>query len=158
MDADFADREELHLGRMQTGELRRTWRPRDDGSAELEFDYTAEHTYQHQGNEGTRRIHRSLIVHVHNSDSPARLEDGRIKFEVTLAPHQKIRCRSCATPLPNEFGASARPSLVITAEQFSNVGQKPLRPVCLDRRIYAFNYIGCISRRRKALHLDVLGL
>jgi glycogen debranching enzyme len=92
VDADFAGREELHLGsRRQLGELRRAWRGgaggADDG--ELVFSYTAEHRYDRQGNRGAARIDRALALTIRGAGSPPRWTEGHIEFDVALAPLER---------------------------------------------------------------------
>jgi glycogen debranching enzyme len=85
LDSDFADQAET-VKRKQYGRLRRHWRPLSSRRAELIYDYRASHRYSHQGNSGTARIHRGLIVRIENADSPPRFRDSRLKFEIQIKP------------------------------------------------------------------------
>ncbi len=87
VDADFADQQETTHQRQQRGDLSREWRCLGDERWELAFDYHAEHEYDRQGNIGTARLHRGVVVQVRNAASPARYENGRIIFDIQLPPH-----------------------------------------------------------------------
>jgi glycogen debranching enzyme len=89
IESDFADQDELQSGeRKQKGELRIDWYENPAREWELKFDYTAEHTFNHQGNKGIARLDRGLVVRVGNPDSPPSYHSGRIKFEIQLEAHQ----------------------------------------------------------------------
>lgn len=87
LDADFVDQAEI-FHRKQKGKLTRRWRRPSSRRGELIFDYRASHDYSHQGNRGTARIHRGLIVSIENADSPASLRDSKLHFDVRLAAHE----------------------------------------------------------------------
>ena len=85
VDADFADIDETKGERQQKGEIRREWREAD-GTRELYFDYTVEHTYNNQEGTGTKRLHRGLMLRVENATSAPDYDDKRISFRVELEP------------------------------------------------------------------------
>lgn len=85
LDSDFADQAETSE-RKQHGKLVRRWKRSSPRRAELTWDYRAVHRYSHQGNRGTARLHRSLIVRVENADSPVTFRDSRLRFEIRLKP------------------------------------------------------------------------
>src|SRR5256885_13221252 len=79
VDADFADPSEVESGkRWQTGEQRSDWSQDSQGRGTLSFDYSAEHTFDVQGNRGTARLQRSVKIVVAACDSPPQHEAGRI--------------------------------------------------------------------------------
>lgn len=84
-DADFADIDETRGERQQQGELTREWRG-GDRRHELHFDYKVEHTFSNQEGEGTKRLHRGLLIRIENAGSRPLYEGGRISFEVVLEP------------------------------------------------------------------------
>jgi hypothetical protein len=87
LEADFADFRKARKGtRKQHGELTRHWR--DDT---LIFDYRASHSFEHQDERGSAYIHRQSQVRLLHSDSAAQHQDGRLRFEITLAPHARWR-------------------------------------------------------------------
>lgn len=75
LDADFADPAETRQ-RVQQG-TRTTRR----AGATLAFDYQAEH--------GGHTLHRSVAVEIANASSPPLFEEGRIRFDVSLAPKER---------------------------------------------------------------------
>jgi len=85
LDADFSDQAET-FKRKQHGKLTRRWRKLSARRAELTYDYRASHNYSHQGNIGTARIHRGLLVSVENADSPVQYRDSKLKFQIRLKP------------------------------------------------------------------------
>jgi glycogen debranching enzyme len=87
VDADFADKDETKGERRQRGEVTRRWRDAGKGVWELAFDYHAEHRYDRQGNTGTARLRRGVILRVANATSPPAHEDGRLAFHVEVGPH-----------------------------------------------------------------------
>jgi len=90
LGSDFADQDELQRKkREQQGELRNNWRQSPTGQWELKFDYTAEHAYSHQGNEGIARLDGGLVVRVGRSDSLPSYASGRIAFDINLRPRQQ---------------------------------------------------------------------
>jgi glycogen debranching enzyme len=82
-DADFADLQSLSGTPDPYGAVERRW---DADARTLSFDYRAEHAYDHQGGEGTARLHRRLDLRVAASDAPPRYADGRLAFDVNLPP------------------------------------------------------------------------
>lgn len=107
LDADFADQIEVKEGRKQFGELKREWREVGKGVHQLVWDYTASHTYHHQGSSGSAAIHRGLVVRVENSSSIPSERDGQIVFEVRLAPKQGWHC--CVNFIPSIEGEPMEP-------------------------------------------------
>ncbi|WP_245269845.1 glycogen debranching enzyme [Ensifer sp. WSM1721] len=97
LDADFADQGETRGERRQIGRLARRW-SEGEKAWELSFAYTAHHTYDHQGEEGTASIKRGLRVRFSNTSTPPRHTERGIAFQVTLAPHEKWHC--CLDFLP----------------------------------------------------------
>ena len=87
LDADFADQAETSR-RKQHGRLRKRWRTLSRSHRELRFDYSAVHRYSHQGNRGTARLKRALVVRVENSDSTPSYRGGRLRFGVLLKARQ----------------------------------------------------------------------
>src|SRR5579864_5764527 len=85
LDADFSDQAET-FKRKQHGKLTRRWRKLSARRAELSYDYRASHHYSHQGNIGTARIHRGLLVNIENADSPVQYRDSKLKFQLRLKP------------------------------------------------------------------------
>lgn len=108
LDADFADSAETKLPRrLQNGKLSREWRRANDEKWELAFDYHAEHRFDHQGNRGTARLHRGVIVKVDKSDSEPSWKRGCIHFRVELEPH--ATWRASINFIPVLEGESALP-------------------------------------------------
>ncbi len=97
-EADFADQAETREERKQCGTLTRQWRETDDGAGELIFDYRAEHEYDHQGDQGTARIHRGLTLRIQNATSPPSYTDGRVVFRVVLDP--QATWHTCINMIP----------------------------------------------------------
>jgi glycogen debranching enzyme len=106
LDSDFADQAET-FERTQRGKLRASWRSLSARRAELAYDYQATHRYSHQGNTGTARIQRGLIVKIENSDSPVRYRDSRLRFEVKLKPGKSWH--TCIKFIPVFEGKMLRP-------------------------------------------------
>src|SRR5436190_2897071 len=86
LDADFADQAETRRQR-QKGTLTRRWRKVNRKRSELNFEYRAHHGYSHQGNRGVVTIHRGLSICIDDADSKPEYRDGKVKFEIKLAPH-----------------------------------------------------------------------
>ena len=114
VDSDFADPKEAQDGtRIQKGKLTRHWRDVGGGAWELQFDYRAEHAYEHQGEKGIARLHRGLTLRIENAGSPPKYHDGKIAFEIELPPHGTwhacVRCLAQVddNPLPLEHGCYA---------------------------------------------------
>jgi len=88
IDADFADPAELRTGeRQQKGNLRRQWSRDSQGRWALSFDYSAEHAFDVQGNHGTARLARGVILTIKSSDTAPQTVPGGIRFAIPLAPH-----------------------------------------------------------------------
>jgi glycogen debranching enzyme len=89
VDADFADSAETKLeDRLQRGKISCKWqRSPSDDKWELAFDYRAEHRFDHQGNKGTARLHRGLIIKIDKCDSEPSWKRGSIGFQIELEPH-----------------------------------------------------------------------
>ncbi|HYH86779.1 MAG TPA: glycogen debranching N-terminal domain-containing protein [Pyrinomonadaceae bacterium] len=85
VDADFADVDETKGERVQKGEITREWRE-TGGAWELYLDYKVEHTFNHQGGSGTKRLHRGVKLRVERAASAPVYEDNRITFAVELGP------------------------------------------------------------------------
>src|SRR5207248_4538492 len=85
LDADFSDQAET-FQKKQQGKLTRHWQKLSARRAELSYDYRAMHHYSHQGNTGTARIHRGLVVSIENADSPVQYRDSKLKFQIRLKP------------------------------------------------------------------------
>ncbi len=106
LDSDFADQAET-FERKQQGRLRRSWRPLSERRAELIYDYVATHRYSHQGNRGTARIHRGLVVRIENADSPVRYRNSRLRFEIKLKAGK--RWHTCIKFIPVYEDKTLRP-------------------------------------------------
>lgn len=104
LDADFADIGETAGERQQRGKLTRSWAAGAGGAPELRFDYCASHRYHHQGNRGTARLQRSLIVRIQNTGSAASYKKDRLVFRVRLAPRETWHV--CVHLIPVIDGAS----------------------------------------------------
>src|SRR5947209_17742421 len=83
LDADFSDQAET-FQRKQQGKLTRHWQKLSARRAELSYDYRAMHHYSHQGNTGTARIHRGLVVSIENADSRVQYRVSKLKFQIRL--------------------------------------------------------------------------
>ncbi|MBA2662428.1 MAG: amylo-alpha-1,6-glucosidase [Bradymonadaceae bacterium] len=81
LDADFADLVETARERQQHGTLQRRWEQIGAKQWELRFDYAARHKQA--------RLERGLRVLIHRVDSEPRWHEGRIVFDVVLAPLQR---------------------------------------------------------------------
>jgi glycogen debranching enzyme len=128
VESDFADLAETFAGedRQQQGELRRSWR--DLGDAwELAFDYRAEH--------GEARIDRGLVLRLERAGSPPRWEDGRISFQVELAPGAAWHCSLAFLPRISDIQGETPPSrgridlFLEEAASFSTAESETLAPV-----------------------------
>ncbi len=92
LEADFADKNETKLQhRVQTGKLRRRWRRSTDEKWELAFDYHAEHDFDHQGDRGTAKLHRGVLVRISESDSEPSYKRSRICFKLHIQPGRTWR-------------------------------------------------------------------
>src|SRR5436305_5076918 len=85
VDADFADIDETKGERQQTGETKREWREAD-GTCELQFDYTVEHTYNNQEGTATKHLRRGLTLRVENAANVPSYKDKQISFDIELEP------------------------------------------------------------------------
>jgi glycogen debranching enzyme len=85
VDADFSDRIETHQ-RKQHGERRVHWT-----APRLAFDYVAKHE--------NATLHRGVDIDVERSSTPPTYVDGRLTFDVTLAPKAQWQARITVTPI-----------------------------------------------------------
>jgi glycogen debranching enzyme len=97
LESDFADPAEIGGERKQRGKQNVVWALRE-GIWELRTIYKAKHSYSHQGEVGTARIERGLIVRFSNATTPPRREGGRILFDIDLTPQDRWHC--CADFIP----------------------------------------------------------
>lgn len=91
VDADFADFQETRGKREQQGKRTQQWKQAGPQVWELIFDYRAEHSYDHQGETGTARIHRGLTIRIERASSPPEFHKGILKFRVQLQPRESWR-------------------------------------------------------------------
>src|SRR5437764_3445144 len=101
--ADFIDRNELHSGRQQLGELACDWR-RNENNWELQFDYSAENDYDCQGERGRASLHRGVVLRIFDASSEPRYHNNTVSFDVALGP--KATWHTCLDVIPkfeNEF-------------------------------------------------------
>ncbi|RWE53925.1 glycogen debranching N-terminal domain-containing protein [Mesorhizobium sp.] len=91
LDADFADQDETHGNRRQSGRQTCKWMEGEELS-ELTFEYHAHHGYDHQNEKGTASIRRGVRLRFSNASMPPRYRNGRIAFDVGLAPHERWHC------------------------------------------------------------------
>ena len=96
--SDFADPAETERGRRQHGRRSTRWTA-GDGCWEWRTTYDAEHHYAHQGDVGTARIQRGLIVRFSDASTPPRRRGRRIEFSVHLEPHGRWHCCVDLVPL-----------------------------------------------------------
>ncbi len=87
LDADFADTAETRGERQQRGRIRRQWQSLDEEHT-LTFSYVAEHRFSHQGDAGTARLHRGVVIHFHHAGSVPRYGKRTVSFVFNLDPHQ----------------------------------------------------------------------
>jgi glycogen debranching enzyme len=85
VDGDFADMAETRGKRLQQGQVTREWDSRE-GEHALTFSYRAEHTYSHQGHEGTARLQRAVRIHFRNAGSPPEYTRGTVRFALDVKP------------------------------------------------------------------------
>ncbi len=98
VEADFVDQSEMGKGKdTAQGSITRAWQQKDD-QWELYFDFHAEHAYDHQGERGVARVHRSIALQVEHSDSPASYQDSRISFQIELKP--QAGWHACLNAIP----------------------------------------------------------
>jgi glycogen debranching enzyme len=86
LDADFADNAETKGERFQRGSIDRAWNT-SERQPTLTFSYAAEHAFSHQGNVGTARLQRGVIVRFQNASSPPAFSNDTVRFEFTVEPH-----------------------------------------------------------------------
>lgn len=98
LESDFADPAETEHGRRQHGRQANTWTA-GEGSWELRTTYQAEHRYAHQGETGTARVRRGLVVRFADATTPPRRRGRRILFAVRLAPQGRWHCCVDLVPL-----------------------------------------------------------
>ena len=106
VDGDFADQYET-ADRRQTGRLTHSWAKRRAGVWELVFRYEAEHAFAHPQERGTARIERGLTLRIDQAGSPPSYENGRLTFEVRLAPRESWH--ACLTFVPEIDGEVLEP-------------------------------------------------
>lgn len=107
VDADFADIDETKGGRRQYGEIKNSWLETEAGRGELNFDYRAEHAYDHQGNTGTAHLHRGLTLRVENPTSAPSYDGKRISLAVELGPG--AAWHACINLIPRIDGVTLSP-------------------------------------------------
>jgi hypothetical protein len=105
VDADFADTAETKGQRFQQGTLQQHWDTDQDGFS-LTFSYEAEHTFSHQGNAGTARLQRGVMLRFRNANSPPTHREGNVRFEFLLEPHAIWHV--CIDVVPTIDGAELR--------------------------------------------------
>ncbi|HTP32801.1 MAG TPA: glycogen debranching N-terminal domain-containing protein [Candidatus Acidoferrales bacterium] len=106
VDADFADIDEVRGARQQHGQVRREWRE-IGGAWELSFDYTAENSFNHPPEAGTRRLHRGLALRVENAASVPACREDAISFAIELAPQGTWH--ACIHLVPCMEGSTLQP-------------------------------------------------
>ena len=100
VDTDFADKDETKQPRrLQKGKLRRHWRKSADEKWELAFDYRVEYCFDHQGESGTARLHRGVLVRITSSDCAPSYKRGRFQFDVKLDSHAGWRASIDVIPV-----------------------------------------------------------
>jgi glycogen debranching enzyme len=86
LDADFADAAETKGERLQHGKVEREWNT-VEGEHSLRFSYAADYAYSHQGNVGTARLERAVMVRFQNVSSAPAHHQGTVRFAFDLEPH-----------------------------------------------------------------------
>jgi glycogen debranching enzyme len=132
--SDFADLSETFEDeeRQQKGELRQSWR--DQG--ELAFDYHAEYPVA----EGQARIDRGLVIRIEHADSPPEWQDGRISFQVELAPGATWHCSLAFLPRIEEETPPSGDRIDLFLEEaasFSTPESETLAPVVVGSLMQA---------------------
>jgi glycogen debranching enzyme len=89
--SDFADPAEAERGRRQHGRKASKWIA-SDGLWELRISYEAAHRYAHQGERGTARIRRGLVVRFSDATTAPRKRGRRVLFAVEMEPHGRWHC------------------------------------------------------------------
>lgn len=87
----------MSQGRQQHGELTRAWRKCGE-EWRLQFDYSAKHHYDHQGNSGLAQLRRGVVIVFSNCDSEPHMDGSTVSFEVALKPGESWR--ACIDFLP----------------------------------------------------------
>jgi glycogen debranching enzyme len=91
-EADFADPEEAGGRRIQRGRLRRAWSRLGANRYRLALDYRAVHRYRHQGETGTARLHRGVVLELRlPRGATGRPRRNRIDVSFGLAPGARGR-------------------------------------------------------------------
>lgn len=90
VDSDFVARKEVKDGRKQHGKLTKRWRKTRDQEWTWDFQYSAEHHYNHQGNRGQVRLQRGITLHLRADSEPSHAKKS-IAFHLKLAPHESWR-------------------------------------------------------------------
>ncbi len=146
VEADFADQRETDSPRRQTGTTH--WAARSDvGTCELRADYHAEHRYDHAPESGVATFDAGVAVRVRAADASLSCEEGKIQFQIQLAPHAswhgcvEVLAFVCGRPLPLVYGCRrasggaesvenprevARETFHHRAARFSAPGDEPL--------------------------------
>ncbi|HEX7185809.1 MAG TPA: glycogen debranching N-terminal domain-containing protein [Thermoanaerobaculia bacterium] len=130
LDADFADQGETLSGeRRQEGEIAKRWSEVD---RELAFDYRAEH--------GSASIDRGIRIRVEAPGTPS-YQEGRLAFQVELAPQESWRARLVfvpvlrdlegAEPLPPQEYDRRRETFLSRAASFATRESETLAPVVI---------------------------
>ncbi len=147
MGCDFGDPGASKRG--ERGHLARQWNRAEDKTWQLEFDYEAEHRYDHQGDRGLARIHRGIRIRLEHSDSEPTYTGQSVSFAVKLAPHGKWHaCIDCIPQvdghsLPLQYRCSnlkeknsawdrARDGFLRGSTRFAFPEEKTLTPLVLD--------------------------
>jgi glycogen debranching enzyme len=147
LDGDFADMAETRGDRLQRGTVTRAWQSQA-GEHSLIFSYRAEHSYSHQGNEGTARLQRAVRIRFRNPSSPPEHRGGTVRFAFDLAPHATWHVCIEVVPfidgdeLPSEYGCrsfttgtgrydSRRQAFLLDASTVSAPSTATLTPVVI---------------------------
>lgn len=90
-ELEFVSQDEAEGERKQHGKLESNWsQPEPDAWEEMN-DYRVEHHYSHQGNEGTAKMDRGILLRIENAASAPQHDKGRLRFEIQLPPHGEWR-------------------------------------------------------------------
>lgn len=89
---EFLAPEEAGGKRKQYGKLSSRWREPDPGIWELNFNYQAEHHYEHQGNIGDAHLRRGLTLRIEHASSDPKHSRHKLTFNVKLEPHAEWQC------------------------------------------------------------------
>ncbi|HXE10978.1 MAG TPA: glycogen debranching N-terminal domain-containing protein [Bryobacteraceae bacterium] len=105
VDADFADPSEATGNkRQQRGALKKTWKKASAHLWMLEFDYSAEHEFHHQGNNGVARMHRAARLRFEIANGAPQKAGRKIRFTIHLEPHETWRVFiDCSVALEGEW-------------------------------------------------------